>query len=206
MEERELRDLETIFAQVEDPRLDRTKLHRLRDILIIAICGVIGGADGWVGIEECGKAKQAWLTELLDLPNGIPSHDTFGRVFALIDPKQFEASFVQWVQAISPSIKGVVAIDGKTSRRTHDQQAGKKALHLVSAWAAENRLVLAQLASEEKSNEITAIPLLLEQLAWKGCLVTLDAMGTQIKIAEHIIEQEGDYALARKRQSGKALR
>jgi predicted transposase YbfD/YdcC len=202
MEERELRDLETIFAQVEDPRIERTKQHRLRDIIIIAICGVICGADGWVGIEEFGKAKQDWLTDLLKLPNGIPSHDTFGRVFALIDPKEFEASFLQWVQAISPSIKGVIAIDGKTSRRTHDQQAGKKALHLVSAWAAENRLVLAQLATEEKSNEITAIPLLLRQLALEGWIVTIDAMGTQTKIAEQIIEQEGDYALALKDNQG----
>jgi len=202
MEERELRDLETIFAQVEDPRLERTKQHRLRDIIIIAICAVICGADGWVGIEEFGKAKEDWLSELLELPNGIPSHDTLGRVFALIDPKEFEASFLQWVQAISPSIKGVIAIDGKTSRRTHDQQAGKKALHLVSAWAAENRLVLAQLATEEKSNEITAIPLLLQQLALKGCIVTIDAMGTQTKIAAQIIEQEGDYALALKDNQG----
>jgi hypothetical protein len=146
MEEGELRALETIFAQVEDPRIERTKQHRLRDIIIIAICGMICGADGWVGIEEFAKAKEEWLTELLKLPNGIPSHDTFGRVFALIDPKQFEASFLHWVQGISTTIKGVIAIDGKTSRRTHDQATGKKALHLVSAWAVENRLVLAQLA------------------------------------------------------------
>jgi len=136
------------------------------------------------------------------LPNGIPSHDTFGRVFALIDPKQFEASFVQWVQGISKTVKGVVAIDGKTLRRSHDQTAGKKALHLVSAWAVENRLVLAQLATEEKSNEITAIPLLLQQLALDGCLVTIDAMGTQTKIAAQIIEQEGEYALALKDNQG----
>src|SRR6266699_1009121 len=137
MEEVDLRDLETLCSQVEDPRVERTKYHRLRDILIIAICGVICGADGWVGIEEFGKAKQAWLTDLLKLPNGIPSHDTFGRVFALIDPNQFEASFHQWVQGISTTIQGVIAIDGKTSRRPHDQAAGKKALHLVSAWALE---------------------------------------------------------------------
>src|SRR5713226_9398476 len=202
MEERELRDLETIFAQVEDPRIERTKQHRLRDIIIIAICGVICGADGWVGIEEFGKAKEAWLTDLLKLPNGIPSHDTFGRVFALIDPKQFEASFLQWVQGISTTIKGVIAIDGKTSRRTHDQEAGKQALHLLSAWAAENRLVLAQMATEEKSNEITAIALLLRQLALAGCIVTIDAMGTQTKIAAQIIEQEGEYALALKENQG----
>ena len=202
MEERDVRDLETIFAQVEDPRIERTKRHRLRDIIIIAICGVICGADGWVGIEEFGKAKEAWLTELLQLPNGIPSHDTFGRVFAHIDPKQFEASFDDWVQGISTTIQGVIAIDGKTSRRTHDRAAGKKALHLVSAWAVENRLVLAQLATEEKSNEITAIPLLLQQLALAGCIVTIDAMGTQTKIAQQIIEQQGDYALALKENHG----
>jgi predicted transposase YbfD/YdcC len=194
--------LETIFAQVEDPRIERTKHHRLRDILIIAICGVICGAEGWVEIEEFGKTKEAFFKDLLDLPNGIPSHDTFGRVFSLIDPKQFEASFVQWVQGISKTVKGVVAIDGKTLRRSHDRGAGKKALHLVSAWSVENRLVLAQLATEEKSNEITAIPLLLKQLVLKGCIVTIDAMGTQIKIAEQIIEQEGEYALALKDNQG----
>ena len=202
MEERDLRDLETIFAQVEDPRLDRTKLHRLRDIIILAICGVICGAEVWVEIEEFGKAKQAWFTELLQLPNGFPSHDTFGRVFALIDPKQFEASFLQWVQAIGTTVPGVIAVDGKTLRRSHDHAAGKKALHLVSAWAVENRLVLAQLATEEKSNEITAIPVLLQQLALAGCIVTIDAMGTQTKIAEQIIEQEGEYALALKDNHG----
>ncbi len=198
MEENDRQDLESLFAQVEDPRMERTKRHRLQDIIILAICGVLCGAEGWVEIEEFGNAKAAFFTELLGLPNGIPSHDTFGRVFALLDPKQFEASFVQWVQGISKTVKGVIAIDGKTLRRSHDQEAGKKALHLVSAWAVENRLVLAQLATEEKSNEITAIPLLLEQLALEGCIVTIDAMGTQTKIAEQIIEQDGDYALALK--------
>src|SRR2546425_1480860 len=202
MEVNELRDVESIFAQVEDPRMDRTKLHRLRDIIILAMCGVICGAEGWGEIEEFGKAKQAWFTDLLQLPNGIPSHDTFGRVFALIDPKQFEASFLQWVQGISTTVQGVIAIDGKTLRRSHDHAAGKKALHMVSAWAVENRLVLAQLATEEKSNEITAIPLLLQQLALAGCIVTIDAMGTQTKIADQIIEQAGEYALALKDNQG----
>src|SRR5215471_10613542 len=135
MEENHLRDLESIFAQVEDPRMERTKLHRLQDIIILAICGVICGAEGWVEIEEFGRAKEAWFTELLKLPNGIPSHDTFGRVFSLIDPEQFEASFFQWVQGLTEAVHGVIAIDGKTLRRSHDQQADKKALHLVSAWA-----------------------------------------------------------------------
>ena len=194
----EVQALETVFAEVEDPRIERTKRHRLRDILLIAMCGTICGADGWVEIEEFGKAKEAWFTHLLDLPNGIPSHDTFGRVFALLDPAQLEASFAAWVQGICHQVQGVIAIDGKTARRSHDRGAGKKALHLVSAWAAENRLVLAQLATEEKSNEITAIPQLLQQLALCGCLVTIDAMGTQTKIAEQIVEQGGDYALALK--------
>src|SRR6516165_5329356 len=165
MEEGALRDLETIFSQGEDPRVERTKRHRLRDIIILAICGVICGAEGWVEIEEFGKAKEAWFTEWLHLPNGIPSHDTFGRVFAHLDPKQFEASFFHFVQGISTTVQGVSAIDGKTLRRSHDRAANKKALHLVSAWAVENRLVLAQMATEEKSNEITAIPVLLRQLA-----------------------------------------
>jgi predicted transposase YbfD/YdcC len=202
MDEHSPSDLESLFAQVQDPRIERTKRHRLRDIILLAICGVLCGAEGWVEIEEFGKAKEAWFTELLQLPNGIPSHDTFGRVFSLIDPKQFEASFLQWVAGISQTVKGVIAIDGKTLRRSHNENQGKKALHLVSAWAVENRLVLAQLATEEKSNEITAIPLLLEQLALKGCIVTIDAMGTQIKIAKQIREQEGDYALALKDNHG----
>ena len=202
MQENDLRNLESIFAHVEDPRMERTKLHRLRDIIILAICGVLCGADGWVEIEEFGKAKEAFFTDLLTLPNGIPSHDTFGRVFALMDSKQFEASFVQWVQGISQTVKGVIAIDGKTLRRSHDHEKGKKALHMVSAWAVENRLVLAQLATEEKSNEITAIPVLLRQLALAGCIVTIDAMGTQTKIAAQIIQQEGDYALALKENQG----
>jgi len=202
MGENNLRDLESLVAQVEDLRMERTKLYRLRDIIILAICGVLCGAGGWVEIEEFGKAKEAFFTDLLDLPNGIPSHDTFGRVFALINPKQFEASFVQWVQGISQTVKGVIARDGKTLRRSHDQESEKKALHVVSAWAAENRLVLAQLATEEMSNEITAIPVLLRQLALAGCIVTSDAMGTQTKIAAQIIEQEGDYALALKDNRG----
>ena len=132
----------------------------------------------------------------------VASHDTFGRVFALIDPKQFEASFFHWVQGLSQTVQGVIAIDGKTLRRSHDHAAGKKALHMVSAWAVENRLVLAQVATEEKSNEITAIPVLLRQLALAGCIVTIDAMGTQTKIVEQSIDQQGDYALALKDNQG----
>lgn len=202
MEQKPSLDLETYFAGVEDPRVERTKRHKLLDIFIIAICGTICGAEGWVEIEEFGKEKEAWLKTILELPNGIPSHDTFGRVFARIDPVKFEACFFQWVQSISETITGVIALDGKMLRRSHDQSTGKSALHMVSAWSAENRLVLAQVAVEKKSNEIIAIPLLLEQLSLSGCIVTLDAMGTQVKIAAQIIDQEGDYVLALKGNQG----
>src|SRR6266487_332445 len=128
MEERELRDLETIFAQVEDPRLERTKQHRLRDIIIIAICAVICGADGWVGIEEFGKAKEDWLSTFLELPNGIPSHDTFGRVFSLIDAQQFQLAFYEWVWAVNDIIQGqIINIDGKCLRGSDDNRLGKRA-------------------------------------------------------------------------------
>src|SRR5579875_4140293 len=149
MEEEPTASLVSMFASVEDPRIERTKLHRLVDIILIAVCGVICGAEGWVEIEEFGRTRQAWLETFLELPNGIPSHDTFGRVFALIDPKQFETCLLHWIQSVSDQIKGVIAIDGKTLRRSHDRGKGKKALHMVSAWASENRLVLAQLATEE---------------------------------------------------------
>jgi predicted transposase YbfD/YdcC len=202
MEQEASLDLSTYFAAVEDPRRERTKRHKLLDIIILAICGVICGAEGWVEIAEFGKEKESWLKTILDLPNGIPSHDTFGRVFSLLDPTKFEECFFQWVQSISTKVEGVIAIDGKTVRRSHDQAKGKKALHMVSAWAAENRLVLAQVAVEKKSNEITAIPLLLQQLALAGCIVTIDAMGTQVKIAERIIDGDGDYVLALKGNQG----
>jgi hypothetical protein len=132
MDEGDLQDLETIFHQVEDPRVERTRRHRLRDSIILAMCGVICGAEGWVEIEEFGKAKQAWLTEVLGLPNGIPSHDTFGRVFAHLDPKQVEASFLDWVKGISTTVQRVIAIDGKTLRRSHDWATGKKTLQRVA--------------------------------------------------------------------------
>ena len=206
MEEEPSFGLASIFAAVEDPRIEQTKLHRLVDILMIAGCGMICGADGWVEIEEFGKAKQAWFHSWLVLPNGIPSHDTFGRVFARIDPTQFETCFLNWVQSVSEEIKGVIAVDGKTLRRSHNRAEGKKALHLVSAWASENRMVLAQLATEEKSNEITAIPALLRQLAVAGCLVTIDAMGTQAQIASQIIEQEVTMPWPSKRIKGRCMK
>jgi predicted transposase YbfD/YdcC len=178
--------------------------HYLTDILVIAICGVICGADDWVGIEEFGQAKEKWFQSFLPLPNGIPSHDTFGRVFAQLEPERFQNCFVSWIQAISHlSQDEIVAIDGKTLRRSYDRHSSKAAIHMVSAWAATNRLVLGQLKTDEKSNEITAIPPLLRELALTGCIVTIDAIGCQTAIAQQIIEQEADYVLALKGNQGK---
>jgi predicted transposase YbfD/YdcC len=202
MEEEKKNTLQSIFEAIADPRVERTKLHLLIDIIVIAILGVLCGADGWVDIESFGKSKESWLKTFLELPNGIPSHDTFGRVFARIDPKQFESCFLNWVESVNEKITGVVAIDGKTLRGSHDRGRGKQALHLVSAWACENRMVLAQVAVDEKSNEITAIPEVLRLLDLEGCLVTIDAMGTQRAIAGQIIEQQADYALALKDNQG----
>jgi predicted transposase YbfD/YdcC len=198
----EVLTLEESFGKIEDPRVERTKRHKLIDIIIIAICAVICGAEGWGEMEQFGREKQEWLETFLELPNGIPSHDTLNRVFARINPEEFEHSFFEWVSALTGTIHGVIAIDGKTVRRSHEKASGKKALHLVSAWATENRLVLAQVATEKKSNEITAIPKLLHMLDLSGCIVTIDAMGTQKPIAKQIIEQNGDYALALKKNHG----
>jgi len=191
------------FAKVRDPRVERTKRHCLMDIIIIAICGVICGADSWVDIELFGKSKLEWLKTFLKLPNGIPSHDTFGRVFAAINPEEFENSFMEWVQAINEITHGqVIAIDGKQLRGSGDSQLGKGGIYMVSAWAAANQLVLGQRKVDDKSNEITAIPKLLKLLELAGCIVTIDAIGTQTKIAKTIIAQGGDYILNVKENQG----
>jgi predicted transposase YbfD/YdcC len=191
--------LEQHFVGLTDPRVERTREHKLLDLVLIAVCGAICGADGWVEIEEFGHAKRAWLQTFLELPNGIPSHDTFGRVFARLDPDEFEAAFVNWVQAVSQHTGGqVIAIDGKRLRRSHDRRLGKNAIHMVSAWASANHLVLGQRKVDEKSNEITAVPALLRVLVIQGCIVTLDAMGCQRDIAAQIVDQGGDYVLALK--------
>jgi predicted transposase YbfD/YdcC len=187
------------FAGLTDPRVERTREHKLLDIVILAICAVICGAEGWTDIEEFGQAKLDWFQKFLELPNGIPSHDTFGRLFARLNPEEFERGFVAWVRAVSELTHGqVIAIDGKKLRRSHHRRLGKTAIHMVSAWATAHNLVLAQRAVDEKSNEITAIPALLSVLDVAGCIVTIDAMGCQKEIAAQIVEQDGDYVLALK--------
>lgn len=191
--------LEQYFGQIPDPRVERTRAHQLLDIIAIALFAVLSGADSWVAIETYGTAKRRWLETFLVLPNGIPSHDTFARVFARLDPEAFELSFQHWIKALVSTL-GVqlVAIDGKTVKGSYDREGGIKALQLVSAWASEHRLVLGQCAVASKSNEITAIPVLLKQLALAGCIVSIDAMGTQSAIAEQITVQQADYILALK--------
>lgn len=184
------------FALIEDPRVERTKQHKLIDIVTIAICAVICGADSWVSIANYGDSKYEWLKGFLELPNGIPSHDTFARVFARLDSEKFQECFLNWIQSIRKITVGqVVAIDGKTLRHSYSRGADKGAIHMVSAWATENRLVLGQLKVAQKSNEISAIPELLEVLELAGCIVTIDAIGCQKTIVEAIVKKEADYII-----------
>jgi predicted transposase YbfD/YdcC len=191
--------LKDCFASLEDPRVERTRLHQLSDILTIAILAVLSGGNGWEDMEIYGVSKQTWLSTFLALPNGIPSADTFRRVFERLHPKQFEHCFEQWVNQLVEELDiQVIAIDGKNLRGSYDRESGSKALHFVSAWTTEHRLVLAQSKVQDKSNEITAIPALLELLDIKGCIVTLDAMGTQKSIAAQIQQAQADYILCLK--------
>jgi predicted transposase YbfD/YdcC len=206
MTEEPISSIAAHFSSVTDPRGPNIE-HQLFDIIAIAILGTICGADGWVEIEQFGYQKQNWLSQYLWLGNGIPSHDTFGRVFAQIDPEEFQASFMKWVKALQQITQGqVISIDGKQMRGSHDRSQGKRAIYMVSAWAEQNHLVLGQRQVAKKSNEITAIPELLRLLEIKGCIVTVDAIGTQTKIARQIIQAEGDYLLAVKHNQGKLYR
>ena len=172
-------------------------------MLVIAICAILCGANDWVAVETFGRAKREWFARFLGLAHGIPSHDTFGRVFAVLSPQALQACFLSWIQAVAQVTQGqVVAIDGKTLRRSYDQRSAKAAIHMVSAWATHNRVVLGQVKTEEKSNEITAIPALLNVLDVSGCIVTIDAMGCQKAIAQQIVEQDADYVLALKQNQG----
>lgn len=203
MAEQPLGSISEHFGQLEDPRIERNKLHPLLNIIVIAICAVICGAENWVDVEMYGNLKKEWLEKYLDLSNGIPSHDTFGRVFRRLKGEAFQACFLAWVKAVNRITGGqVIAIDGKELWRSMDETLGKRAIHMVSAWASENRLVLAQQKVDEKSNEITAIPVLLEMLEIAGCIITIDAIGCQTDIARQITDQQGDYVLAVKENQG----
>ena len=203
MESRPTASIEKHFGELSDPRTGNAKQHIFLEILIIALCAVICGADGWNDIELFGKNKKVWLKTFLKLPKGIPSHDTFGRVFAQIKPEEFQERFVEWVRAIETLTAGqVIAIDGKQLRRSHNHEIGKAAIYMVSAWATQNQLVLGQIKVADKSNEITAIPELLQLLEITGCIVTIDAIGTQTEIAKTIIDGGGNYLLSVKENQG----
>jgi predicted transposase YbfD/YdcC len=192
--------IKDFFSDVTEPR-DSNKRHKLIDIITIALCAVICGADTWEDIEEFGNTKKGWFERFLELPHGIPGHDTFARVFASMDPKEFQHAFLRWVEAVKTTTKKhIVAVDGKTVR--HSYEKDKSPLHLVSAWAVENKMVLGQVKTREKSNEITAIPELLQILELEGCIVTIDAMGCQKEIVKTIIDKGADYVLGLKGNQG----
>ena len=185
------------FEDVPDPRVDRTKSHKLLDILVIGICTLLCCGESFNDMEEFGNAKHDWLKTFLELPNGIPTHDTFNRVFAALDPQHFLACFLRWTQSLRKAVAGeIVAMDGKALRRALNQ--GESLPYIVSAWAVENGLVLGQIKVADKSNEITAVPELLRALELRGCIVTTDAMGCQKKIAKQIVASGADYVLALK--------
>jgi len=191
------------FSSITDPRRDRLKKHRLADIFFITLCATICGADNWVAIERFGKAKEDWFTDQLNLEHGIPSHDTLGDVFAAIDTEQFSECFSYWVADLaSLAEEDIIAIDGKCLRRSIDKASNKSAIYMVSAWSRQNNLVLGQAKVDDKSNEITAIPTLLTRLDIAGAVITLDAMGCQKKIAQQIVQQQGDYVLSLKGNHG----
>lgn len=189
------------FENIEDPRRQAGLRFPLIEVMFIAICAIVSGADDWVAIERFGQAKRSWFSKHLQLKHGIPSHDTFGDVFSALKPDQFGEAFIGWMETIA-TLSGVIALDGKTIRHSYDKTLGKKAIHMVSAWSVANRLVLGQVKTDEKSNEITALPELLRLLTIAGCLVTIDAMGCQTAIAKQIVDQGGDYMLAVKRNQG----
>lgn len=191
--------LEACFGDMPDPRVVGRCDHLLVEIILVAVCAVLCGADSWSEVEEFGRSKEAWLRQYLSLPAGIPSHDTFGRVFRLLDAGAFQRRFMQWVETHFTRAKGeVIAVDGKTARGSRDEFQGQEAIHLVSAWASQSGLLLGQRKVEAKSNEITAVPELLKQLFLKGCIVTVDALNCQQAIAQTIVDQHADYVFALK--------
>ena len=184
------------FKTLPDPRIERSKRHKVVDIVAITICATVSGCNNFTQVAAYAKAKEAWLKTFLELPHGIPCEHTFRRFFAALDPEAFRTSFVSWVQAVSEAIKGWWPSTGKHPGTATTPAKGSKALHLVSAWAADNGLVLGQVKIQDHSNEITAIPELLKLLALTGCLVTIDAMGCQVDIAQDILDRGADYLLA----------
>ena len=185
-------------AHVHDPRSANAR-HRLFDIFVIALCAVISGAEGWEDMEEYGQAQAEWFQQFLELPHGIPSHDTFRRVLSRLKPDEQTQCFVSWTEALHESLDGeIVALDGKTLRRSFDHAASKGAIHMVSAWANAHRLIVGQRKVDDKSNEITALPKLLRMLELEGAIVTIDAMGCQKEVAKTMTEQGADYVLALK--------
>ena len=190
------------FGALEDPRQSKKVLYPLDEVLLVTLCAVLCGADGWVSVALFGRQKLDFLRRFLPFANGTPSHDQFGLIFGALDAAAFQNCFIAWTQALSGAIAGVVAIDGKTARRSFDRAGNKGAIHVVSAWSSRHKLVLGARATEEKSNEITAIPELLDLLAIKGAIVTIDAMGCQKKIAEKIIGKGADYVLGLKGNQG----
>jgi predicted transposase YbfD/YdcC len=197
-----LEQFSACWEGLEDPRSGNAGLHDFHELLMIALCAVLCGGQGAVDMALFGKAKEAFLRSFLRLENGLPSHDTFSRLFRNLDPEQFRACFQQFMAEFSERCQGVVAIDGKVLRRSFDRASGKSALHMVSAWGCEQRLVLAQIATDDKSNEITAVPKLLALLTLQGTIVTTDALNCQRAIAQQIVERKGDYALALKGNQG----
>ena len=189
--------IDKYFGSLPDPRIERTKLHELTDILFIVICATLCGMEGWEEMEDFAAERKAWLKRFISLTNGIPSHDTLRRVFSKLDPSEFQRCFISWVDGLQSKIDGqVIAIDGKTVRGSRDKRNKRSAIHMVSAWASENQLVLGQIRVNDKSNEITAIPELLDALFIEGSVITIDAMGCQKSIAEKIREKNADYVLS----------
>jgi predicted transposase YbfD/YdcC len=206
MPETPVRTIVDYFSQVDDPREDNRR-HLLVDIIVIAVCAAICDADEWTDVQLFGQAKEKWFRGFLELPHGIPSHDTFGRVFARIDPEQFQRCFQEWIAAVEERTHGqIVAFDGKQLRRSYDKAAGKKAIYMVSAWASANSIVLGQRKVDDKSNEITAVPKLLDMLEISGCIVTADAMNCQRIVAKKAIEKGADYVLVVKGNQGRLLK
>ena len=190
------------FSGVEDPRTGNARRHDLQELLLIALCTVLCGGESCVDMADFAEEKETFLREFLSLENGLPSHDTFSRVFRALEPEQFRRCFQDFMGRFAETCEGVIAIDGKVLRRSFDTASAKSSLHMVSAWGCEQRLVLGQIATDVKSNEITAVPKLLEMLSLKGCIVTVDALNCQRAIARQIIDQGGDYALALKGNQG----